>query len=121
MLSGLVVFFMATLHNVDWLDNDTHCRHGIYSPAGYNEPQQELYQGSLLEPLGELTRVGFLGRLCPFALARAKGCLPFAPFHSLPFSLFLSLVLRCGRPRTGGRKVLRPRLRPQGCWWPGLP
>jgi len=33
----LVVFFMSTLRDVDWLDKDTYCKHGIYSPVGYNE------------------------------------------------------------------------------------
>jgi hypothetical protein len=32
---------MTTLLDVNWLDNDTHCRHGIYSPTGYNEPEME--------------------------------------------------------------------------------
>src|SRR2546425_7271480 len=67
----------------------------------------------------ELTRVGFLGGLFPFALA--MGHLAFTPFHSLSFPLLLPLLLLGRRQRTGGRKVLRPLLRPQRRCWPCLP
>ena len=40
-----------------------------------------------------LTRVGFLGGLLPFALARTTGRLAFAPFDPLSFPLFLPLPL----------------------------
>src|SRR5947208_5352836 len=68
-----------------------------------------------------LTRVGFLGHLFPFAPDRTTGRLASASFHPLAFPLFLPLLLLCWRQRAGGRKVLRPRLRPQSCWRPRLP
>ncbi len=70
---------------------------------------------------GALTRVGFLGRLFPFAPARTTGRLAFAPFHPLSFPLFPLFLLLCRRQRAGGRKVLWPRLRPQGRLRPRLP
>src|SRR5512135_2369912 len=63
---------------------------------------------------GQLTRVGFLSRLLPFALAHTTGRLPFAPLHPLPLALFEPLLLLCARLGARGRKVLGPRLRPQG-------
>src|SRR5438034_2207596 len=67
-----------------------------------------------------LTRVGFLGSLFPFALARATGRLAFAPFHPLSFPLFLPLLLLGRRQHAGGRKVLWPGLRPQSRLRPRL-
>jgi len=68
-----------------------------------------------------LTRVGFLGRLFPFALAFAMCGLAFAPFRPLSFPLFLPLLLLSRRQRTGRGKVLRPRLWPQGRFRPRFP
>jgi hypothetical protein len=72
-------------------------------------------------PLVGLTRVGFLGRLFPFALARTAGRLALAPFDPLSFPLFLPLALLDGRLLTCGRKLLWPLLWPQCRLRPCLP
>src|ERR687884_10593 len=67
-----------------------------------------------------LTRVGFLGRLFPFALGRTAGRLVVAPFDPLAVPRFLLLVLLGCRLLAGWWELLGPRLRPQRRFWPLL-
>ena|SRR5437660_12802602 len=65
------------------------------------------------ETLVVLTRVGFLGGFFAFTLTSTMGRLALPPFHPLSLSLFLPLLLLGRRKLSCGRKLLRPRLRPQ--------